>query len=190
MTTAGSNLAPSDNLQPTNLPIFPGYAFVQAVDIAIRETLAQQWDLSGLANWFDPQVLPEAALSAIIEFYGIGGLDTTVFTDSYQRNILAAANTLLEYRGTEYVLEQYALITGLEYDHTYVRDAAGRATGIRFTITPPLQRTPGTNWESYLRRAFRWLTAPDLELLTFDITVDFEGEIFATSWFQAELVAY
>ena len=184
-----TTLAPSSDLQQTHVPMWPGYAFIQAVDYAVRRAMARM-DLSGLGDWYEPSTIPEEVLASIMRLYGIGGLDTMIFGPEHRRALLSIAYILLKFRGTEYILQQYAAVTGLTYTHVLVRNDVGRATGIQFTVTPPLRRSPGTNWEVQIRSDFEWMVPPDLTILTFDITVTFESEFYITSWFHAEAYAF
>ena len=86
MTTA---LRITDSL----LANFPYWKVTGGVDFAVREAL-NALDLSPVVNWYDPDEIPEPVVAAIMDFYGVAGLDTTIFGLDFRRRILAA-NTAL-----------------------------------------------------------------------------------------------
>ena len=163
------------------LPDFPYWKVSGGVDYAVREAL-NALDLAPVANWYDPDSIPEPVVAAIMDFYGVAGLDTTIFGLEFRRNILAANDALRRFRGTEFVLEQFSEATGVVYTYAIGRDAdTGDADSIEFTVTPPLNLVPFANWQAYMRRAFRWLLPPKLSLAAFQVTLNLMGEFYQYS---------
>ena len=107
------------------LPDFPYWKVTGGVDYAVREAL-NALDLSPVANWYDPDAIPEPVFAAILDFYGVAGLDTQIFGLDFRRRILAANATLRRFRGTEFVLEQFSASTGVIYTYTIGRDRRHR----------------------------------------------------------------
>ena len=174
MTTA---LRIADSL----LPDFPYWKVTGGVDYAVREAL-NALDLAPVANWYNPDQIPEPVVGAIMDFYGVAGLDTTIFGLEFRRNILAANDALRRFRGTEFVLEQFSEATGVVYTYAIGRDAdTGDADSIVFTVTPPLNLVPFANWQAYMRRAFRWLLPPKLDLAAFQVTLNLMGDFYQYS---------
>ena len=162
----------------SKLPNFPYWKVSGGVDYAVREAL-NALDLSPVANWYDPDTVPEPVLAAILNFYGVGGLDTTIFGPDYRHRLLAANTELRRFRGTVYILDRFGAISGVMYSYTLSRDAdTGDATGIVFTITPPVGVTPLANWQAYMRRAFRWLLPPRLVIGDFKVTLTFTEQCY------------
>ena len=160
------------------LPDFPYWKVTGGVDYAVREAL-NALDLSPVANWYDPDTIPEPVVGAIMDFYGVAGLDTTIFGLDFRRRILAANTALRRFRGTEFVLQEFSRVTGVAYTYTIGRDAdTGDADSIEFTVTPPLNLVPFANWQAYMRRAFRWLLPPKLSLSAFQVTINLETAFF------------
>ena len=175
----GKTLAPSEDLQASHIPLFPGWGVVvDAIDYAVRRQLAEI-DLTGVTGWWGGATIPANALEAMLEFVGVGGLDTTVLGEQFRRNIYQGNAVFRGYRGTNFVLEEFGRETGIEFDTTLVEDGNGRNIAVDVFIEPPLDRVPGTDWQRYMRRAFRWLLPPDLELRNFETGVLIEDRIYA-----------
>ena len=163
------------------LPNFPYWKVSGGVDYAVREAL-NALDLTPVANWYDPDQIPEPVIGAIMDFYGVSGLDTTIFGLDFRRNVLAANAALRRFRGTEFVLQEFSAATGVTYTYTIGRDVdTGDADSIVFTVTPPLNVVPFANWQAYMRRAFRWLIPPKLSLAAFQVTLYLVGEFYQYS---------
>ena len=162
----------------SKLPNFPYWKVSGGIDYAVREAL-NALDLSPVANWYDPDTIPEPVIAAIMDFYGVAGLDTEIFGLDFRRRVLAANTALRRFRGTEFVLQEYSRVSGAMYTYTIGRDAdTGDADTIQFRITPPLGVTPLANWQAYMRRAFRWLLPPKLSIEDFQVTLMFERRLF------------
>ena len=162
----------------SKLPNFPYWKVSGGVDYAVREAL-NALDLSPVANWYDPDTVPEPVIGAIMDFYGVSGLDTTIFGLDFRRRILAANTALRRFRGTEFVLQQFGDVSGVMYSYTIGRDAdTGDANSIVFTITPPVGLIPLANWQAYMRRAFRWLLPPKLAIADFKVTLMFNARCY------------
>ena len=160
------------------LPDFPYWKVTSGVDYAVREAL-NALDLTPVANWYDPDEIPEPVIGAIMDFYGVSGLDTRIFGLDFRRRVLASNTALRRFRGTELVLQEFSRVTGIVYTYTLRRNAeTGDAEGIEFTISPPLGVVPFANWQAYMRRAFRWLLPPKLDLDAFQITFQLMGEFY------------
>ena len=180
-TPRGRTLAPSDDLQPSHIPLFPGWGvFVDACDYAIRYQLAQI-DRRGVAGYSSGDTIPVNALKAMMAFVGIGGLDTEVLGEQYRRNIYQANAVLRRFRGTEFVLDEFKRHTGIEFDVTEVRNGAGRLTDVDIFIEPPLGRSPTGDWQRYMRRAFRWLLDPGIRLRNFSTGIIIDDTIYIYS---------
>ena len=172
---------PPEPLPRISEPLLPNFTYWKVaggVDHAVRQAL-NALDLSPVANWYDPDEIPEPVIAAIMDFYGVAGLDTTIFGPAFRRNILAANTALRRFRGTEFVLQEFSRVTGVVYTYAIGRDAnTGDADRIVFTVTPPLNLVPFANWQAYMRRAFRWLLPPKLELAAFQITLNLMSEFY------------
>ena len=160
------------------LPDFPYWRVTGGVDHAVREAL-NALDLSPVANWYHPETVPEPVIAAIMNFYGVAGLDTQIFGLDFRRDVLAANTALRRFRGTAFVLDEFSAATGVTYRYTIGRDAdSGDADSIEFTVTPPLNVVPFANWQAYMRRAFRWLLPPKLGLAAFQVTLNLMDEFY------------
>ena len=161
----------------SKLPEFPAWSVAGGVDDAVRQAL-NALDLSNIENWWDPDEVPEEVVGFILEFFGVGTLDTPIFGLGFRRGIMRANAMLRRFRGTEFALQQFSEATGAIYSYQLTRNAYNRPTGITFTITPPGGFVAGAAWQSYMKRAFRWLLPPRLALDDFLITLMFEETIY------------
>ena len=184
--TAAFNLRAISRVGPpaTRLPIFPIYTSVEAMDLASRQAIGAI-DLSkATADWWDPDACPEEALGAMLAFLGVGPLDTDIFGTRFRRLLMRANAILRRYRGSDFVLDQFRDTVGITYSYVLTRDSNLAPTGIEFTIAPPLGLVPGTDWQSYLRKAFRWLLPPSLDLNDFTVSLIFDTQVYAHSAFK------
>ena len=167
---------------PTLLPVFPVHDSVDGMDYAVRRTLADL-DISKLDNWFDPEICAEEALGPMLRFLDVGDLDTEIFGVAFRRAVYAHNSELREFRGSDHVLELYHQISGIagRYDLT---PATGIPTGIHFTVNPPPGIIPFSNWQGILRRAYRWLLPPYLNLDTFTVGLQFDATHYHRAAFK------
>ena len=169
----------------TRLPVFPIYTSVDAMDLASRQAIGGI-DLSrATADWWDPDACPEEALGAMLAFFGVGELDTEIFGTDYRRRVYRDNAVLRRYRGTDFVLERFRDTVGITYSHVFTLDSNMAPVGAQFTVHPPIGLVPGTDWQSYLRRAFRWLLTPSLSLDDFTVSLIFDTPVYAPRRLQA-----
>lgn len=176
-----TTLPPSNDLQVSHLPLFPGWGvLVDAIDYAIRRQLAEL-DLRGVAAWYSAEDIQVNAIGAMLEFVGIGGLDTAVLGEQYRRDIYQNNATLRRLRGTDAVLEEFSDHTGIDFEVTEIEDANNRVVNADILVVPPLGRTPGANWQNYMRHAFEWMLPADVPLRTLTSGVLLEDTAYAYS---------
>ena len=180
-----TTLAPSDDLQRSTLPLFPDFIVVQAVDYAVRRAMARL-DLSALSYWWDPDRIDDSVVGAVLDFFGVAGMDTEIFGLEYRRTLLRINDILRQFRGTEFVLDTFSEETGITYTYTLTPAGNVRKTGITFLIDPPIGRVPNSEWQEYMRRAFGWMVPPDLTIGTFQIGLSFDERQYVHGGFKLQ----
>lgn len=177
----GITIAPSEDLQPSPLPLFPSYGvYIDALDYAVRYELAQI-DLRGIAQWFNPDAVTEAAIGPMLSLFGVEELDTTILGIDYRRTLYRNNWVYRNFRGTEFVLNEFSRTTGIAFSFTLIRSVTGRATEVDISIQPPIGRAPNTAWQSFMRRAFIWLLPPDVALRNLEVGINVEDNIYIYS---------
>ena len=156
---------------PSVLPVFPPYQSVEGMDYAVRRVL-DGLDISNLDNWWDPEECPEVALGPMLRFWEMEPLDTNIFGVQFRRDVYANAALFREFRGSDHAIRTFNGLLRLRTSYV-LTPAMGIPTGIVFTVSPPVGRIPLSDWQSYLRGAYRWLLPPYLAIEDFIVGLEF-----------------
>ena len=153
------------------LPTFPVFDSVDGMDYAARRVL-DGLDFSKLDNWWNPEECAEEVIGPMLRFLEVGPLDTNIFGVRYRRDVYANAALFREFRGSDHAIRAFNGLLGLRTSYALTPDM-GIPTGIVFTVSPPVGRIPDSDWQGFLRGAYRWLLPPYLAIENFVVGLDF-----------------